>query len=306
MSADGLTRDGLVLDGSRSQLHSDRDTDAAVTIRRVCTLAEYDECVLIERETWGDQFTEQASATILRIAQEVGGVTAAAFAPTGRMLGFVFGLTGVRSGELAHWSDMLAVRPEAQHTGIGTQLKHYQRALLSEIGVRTMFWTYDPLVARNAHLNLVRLGARVAEYRVNYYGQNTGSVIHAGLGTDRFIVTWDISGTDSGSNPTAAPQFPPSVDPEVVVVNAANPSSGVPTITDFPDDPVVRVAVPDDIFAVLAENPIVARAWRDTTRRSFSHYLSRGYAVATFVRSTADRFGCYYIARSDLNHIKVQ
>ena len=166
---------------------------AGVTIRRVSSLAEYDECVRMQHETWGEQFTESVSATVLRITQEMGGVTAAAFRADGYMLGFVFGITGVRSGELAHWSDMLAVRPAARDMGLGARLKHYQRDLVREIGVRTMYWTYDPLVARNAHLNLERLGARAVEYRPAFYGENTGSVMHAGLGTDRFIVRWDVT-----------------------------------------------------------------------------------------------------------------
>lgn len=267
-----------------------------VHVRRVATLAEYDECVRIERETWGDQFTEQASATILRIAQEVGGVTAAAFDATGRILGFVFGLTGVRNGELAHWSDMLAVRPEAQHLGIGTRLKQYQRDLLLEIGVRTMYWTYDPLVSRNAHLNLVRIGARVLEYRINYYGENTGSVVHAGLGTDRFIVAWNLAHAPGEEDVSDQPL--PSDAP---IVNAARPGTGIPVIHGLPDVPAVRIAIPKDIFAVLARDPAIAAAWRNTTRRALSHYLDAGYRVSTFRRASADAPGTYYLQRTDKN-----
>ncbi|MGI8547070.1 MAG: hypothetical protein ACR2M1_07010 [Gemmatimonadaceae bacterium] len=266
-----------------------------VSIRRVETLAEYDECVAIERETWGDQFTEQASATILRIAQEVGGVTAAAFNSTGRMLGFVFGLTGIRNGELAHWSDMLAVRPEAQQLGIGMRLKQYQRDLLLEIGVRTMYWTYDPLVSRNAHLNLVGIGARVREYRINYYGTNTGSVVHAGLGTDRFIVAWDLAHMPEAVAPH------PLLPGDAPVVNAVRPDTGMPVIHDLPNVPVVRIAIPKDIFAVLARDPAIAAAWRDTTRRALSHYLDAGYRVTTFRRDSADANGTYYLQRADTN-----
>ena len=33
-----------------------------------------------------------------------------------------------------------------------------------------MFWTFDPLVARNARLNLTKLGATVDEYELGFYG----------------------------------------------------------------------------------------------------------------------------------------
>ena len=73
-----------------------------ISIRRVQTPDEYAECVAIQTETWGEGFTERVPATILRIGQYIGGVTAGAFAADGRLLGFVFGMTGVRDGRLIH------------------------------------------------------------------------------------------------------------------------------------------------------------------------------------------------------------
>ncbi|MGI9089762.1 MAG: hypothetical protein ACR2GG_01525, partial [Gemmatimonadaceae bacterium] len=211
-------------------------------------------------------------------------------------------LTGVRNGELAHWSDMLAVRPEAQQLGIGMRLKQYQRELLLEIGVGTMYWTYDPLVSRNAHLNLVRIGARVLEYRINYYGEDTGSVVHAGLGTDRFIVAWDLAHAPG----EVAPDRPLPIDAPIdaPIVNAVRPDTGMPTIDvpdDLPDVQIVRIAIPKDIFAVLAHDPAIAVAWRNTTRRALNHYLSAGYRVTTFRRGGADAIGTYYLRRTDKN-----
>ena len=246
-------------------------------------MAEYDECVRIERETWGGQFTEAVPSTILRISQEVGGVTAAAFGPDGSMLGFVFGITGVRDGELSHWSDMLAVRADARDMGLGKRLKAYQRDLLLQIGVKTMYWTYDPLVARNAHLNLEQLGARVVEYRTNFYGEDTGSVMHAALGTDRFIVRWRLD---------AAPE-PPLESGDwrsTPLINGTVPDP-------LPDFTRVRIAIPDDIFAVLDTDRAAANRWRATTRQLFTDYLGRGYGVAGFRRSAGADPGTYLLAR---------
>ena len=53
-----------------------------------------------------------------------------------------------------------------------------------------MYWTFDPLVAKNAHLNLNLLGARVVEYVRDMYGTTT-SPLHNGLATDRLIVVCD-------------------------------------------------------------------------------------------------------------------
>ena len=172
-------------------------TGEGIVIRRVETQAEYEECVRIQDETWGAGFSERVPSAILKVAQYLGGVTAAAFDSDGAdagILGFVFGMTGVRDGQLVHWSDMLAVRPEARDHGIGRRLKLYQRSLVAELGVTQILWTFDPLVSRNAHLNLNALGARVTDYVPDMYGADTGSALHQGIGTDRFVVAWEVSG----------------------------------------------------------------------------------------------------------------
>ena len=162
-----------------------------VTIRPLDSRGDYDACVRLQREVWGADFVDVVPATILMVSQRVGGVAAGAFDADGRLLGFVFGISGLRGGEPVHWSDMLAVRPEARGAGLGKRLKHFQRGQLLERGVRRMLWTYDPLVARNANLNLNGLGAAPVEYVVDMYG-DTHSTLHAGLETDRFVVEWRL------------------------------------------------------------------------------------------------------------------
>jgi predicted GNAT superfamily acetyltransferase len=65
---------------------------------------------------------------------------------------------------------MLAVQPAAQGQGLGRRLKAYQRSCLLALGIEVACWTYDPLVAANAHLNLNRLGARATQYLPDLYG----------------------------------------------------------------------------------------------------------------------------------------
>src|SRR5690554_3674198 len=147
-----------------------------VVVRRPATLEEFRACVELQRETWGAGFDECVPAAILKVSQRVGGVTAGAFDGEGRLLGFVFGLTGLERGRPVHWSHMLAVRPEWRDVGLGRRLKAYQREAVRGLGVDTILWTFDPLVARNAHLNLNRLGVQVVEYVPDMYGA-TGSAL---------------------------------------------------------------------------------------------------------------------------------
>ncbi|MYD72098.1 MAG: GNAT family N-acetyltransferase [Acidobacteria bacterium] len=240
----------------------------SLTFRRFESREDYAACVALQRDVWGDDFVDVVPATILMVSQRVGGVSAGAFDPDGRLVGFVFGITGFDGGGPVHWSDMLAVRPEARGRGIGKRLKLFQRDLLLAQGVRRMHWTYDPLVARNANLNLNGLGARAVEYVPNMYG-DTRSTLHAGLETDRFVVEWELD-----EKTTSGPAGGGTGDENPVVDVTFDDGAGLP------DDPAVRIAVPADIDAVKSTDPERARAWQRTHRRAFGWYLTHGYRVA--------------------------
>ena len=192
------------------------------------------------------------------------------------MVGFVFGLTGVRDGVLIHWSDILAVRAEAQGRRLGEAMKHYQRARCRAIGVDRMYWTFDPFVARNAHLNLTVLGATVDAFVHNMYGADTGSVLHGSLGTDRFIACWSV----------ANDARPMRNDPALFIgvpVAGGSGDDAPPPDAPLPDAPDVVIHIPDDYAELLAGDPAVARAWRASARRAFLHYLHGGYRLTAFV-----------------------
>ena len=257
------------------------------TIRPFGSRADYDACVRLQREVWGEHFVDVVPATILMVSQRVGGVSAGAFDGDGRLLGFVFGISGIRDGELVHWSDMLAVRPEARGAGLGKRLKQFQREQLLERDIRRMLWTYDPLVARNANLNLNGLGAAPVEYVVDMYG-DTRSALHAGLDTDRFIVEWRLD--EEGPVRTA----PAAADAGTVpVVDPAWSARERP----LPTPPCVRVAAPADIDALKAADPACARAWQETQRRAFNWYLANGYRVSGFEHQQAPDDSHYLVTR---------
>jgi predicted GNAT superfamily acetyltransferase len=233
-----------------------------VEIRSLRSAEDYRACLDLQRETWGSSFSEAVPASILKVSQRIGGIAAGAFDGDGALLGFVFGLTGVEGGRLVHWSDMLAVRRSHRGMGLGRRLKEFQRQALAPLGVEIVYWSYDPLEARNAHLNLERLGAAVTEYVVDMYAESD-SELHHGLGTDRLVVAWPITGAAAQRDP----------------------------------DPELRIEVPWDIQAVKTHAPAEAVAWRARTRDAFLDAFRRGYRVVGFERDTLRRRGCYLLAR---------
>lgn len=257
-------------------------------IRPFRTIEELKECVRLQEETWGAGFSERVPPAILKVSQILGGIASGAYAADGALAGFVFGMTGIRDGELVHWSDMLAVRPEARDSGLGTRLKAYQRDEMLQRGVRKMYWTFDPLQSRNAYLNFAKLGIVVREYAKDMYG-DTDSPLHRGIGTDRLIALWlmdhdrvarRLRGEERGPAAERAPESRVALaeaDPAGDLALPGEPVLGL-------DAPRVRVAIPADVSAVMERSMEVALAWRAATREALSHYLDRGYEVRELLR----------------------
>ena len=229
-----------------------------VKIRDLSSQQDYADCVALQEATWGEGFSERVPAAILRVSQKIGGVSAAAYDESGRMVGFVFGMTGVRDGELVHWSDMLAVRRERRSQGIGEQLKQYQRDKVVAVGVTSMLWTFDPLQSGNAHFNINHLGAMPIEYIPDMYG-TTGGTLHGTLPTDRFVVRWEL-----------------------------NESTRVRAIAGD-----AHVEIPADFNTEQRAHPDRALEWRLRVREAMTTKLAEGLRVVGFHRGASGN--PYYI-----------
>ncbi|MDZ7268616.1 MAG: GNAT family N-acetyltransferase [candidate division KSB1 bacterium] len=266
-----------------------------VVIRPLRTHAEYRACVALQKETWGTVFTEMVPPSLLLVSQKIGGVAAGAFDENETLVGFVFGLTGVKDGRLVHWSDMLAVRPERRDHGIGKRLKLFQREQVLALGVRTIYWTFDPLVARNAHLNFNHLGVTVEEYVPDMYDSERPSDLHRGLALDRLVVAWHIS-------PDTPPEAPPDLCQlthtrfaRAAIINA--PAAQAATTGHaggaLPLHERVRLEIPADIQALKEHSLATAQHWQAAVRAAFLFYLHHGYRVAGFYRDPGTG-RCFY------------
>jgi predicted GNAT superfamily acetyltransferase len=205
-------------------------------------------------------------------------------------LGFVFGITGVEDGEAVHWSHMLGVRASARDQGVGRKLKELQRAELLRRRIRRMYWTFDPLQARNAHLNINRLGVRVVEYVRDMYGTSLSPLHHA-VGTDRLVVE-----SHTEVNGHAPPQHENGRLAEAQVLSAFPQAGELPA--PGRDLAVALIEIPWDLQAVVAESVQTAGAWRAATRRYFQWALANGYEVTGVRRDEAARRVFFVIERA--------
>jgi predicted GNAT superfamily acetyltransferase len=263
-------------------------------IRPLRTQQELQACVDLQYETWGRDFKDAVPASILMVSQLVGSVAAGAFDEEDRLIGFVFGITGVENGEIVHWSDMLAVRELARNTGIGRDLKEYQRRAVAAVGGKVIYWTFDPLVARNAHLNFNVFGVRVGKYVRDMYGAHTGSELHRGIGTDRLIVAWPVDDAELAarraeiaacSEDRRSLEAPVIGDPE-------SADTGTVTIGDR-----ARIAAPADIVVLQQNAPAAAARWRASTRSAFERCFAAGLQVHGFQTDRSSHRGFYLLGK---------
>ena len=266
-----------------------------IAIRDLEGIEEYRLAVAFQESIWGEGFSERVPASLMKVTQRVGGVVAGAFDADQGMVGFVYGMTGVAAGELVHWSDILAIRHGLRDRGLGRRLKAYQRQKVLGVGATRMHWTFDPLESRNAHLNLGRLGAVVREYAVDMYGVSD-SPLHRGLGTDRFVVTWELDSDRvenrlGGARPPGADSFAGLPVAFPVDTGVADPSPAVPDVDQVRAVAVeglacggLRVPVPADIQRLRDRAPALAALWRSATRAVLHPLLGEGWEVRELVR----------------------
>ncbi|HUL72003.1 MAG TPA: GNAT family N-acetyltransferase [Vicinamibacterales bacterium] len=254
------------------------------TIRDLTDLSSCREVVRVQEDVWGRD-SEVVPASVLLVSAKRGGILIGAFEEA-RLVGFVWSMPGTRDGAPTHWSHMLAVRPEVRRRGLGQQLKRAQRDRAIAAGVDLIEWTFDPLQAANAHLNISVLGGTSATYLVNAYGEMTGP-LHRGTPTDRLVAEWWIRTPHVERRLAASGPVVRSAE-----ILDAPVALGLAPGRDWPrplpprldlDARRILVAIPPRFTEMQASAPDAALAWRHATREVFTTYFGRGYRVVDFL-----------------------
>jgi predicted GNAT superfamily acetyltransferase len=215
----------------------------------------------------------------------------------------------------SHWSHTLGVHSDYRGAGLGRELKLAQRERVLALGLDLIEWTYDPLLALNANLNIVALGAVVEEYEENVYGESV-SPLHGGLPTDRFVCQWWIRRphverrirrqVGQGGQVGQVDR----VDQVGEIRLVAHEVAHAPVVNDTtfdgtwldcgPSDltrtePRIAVDIPIDFAGMLTGDLARARRWRFHLREIFTHYFHAGYRVVDFTLHREHHRGRYLL-----------
>jgi predicted GNAT superfamily acetyltransferase len=261
-------------------------------IREAHSEADYQEVEEIQREAWGFEDIDIVPGDMLIASQHAGGMVLCALAGE-RMIGFAFGFPALEENHLSIHSHMLAVRNDARNLQAGFYLKLAQREAALAQGIKEITWTFDPLQSLNAHLNFTKLGVTSRRYFINFYGETTSSPLHQGFGTDRLWVNWNLESERVKqcverikSNDSSPAQKSFSMPSEATLLLRVE--NHQPRLTEDVEEkfsgPQCFLEVPQHINVLKESDPLLGRAWRETTRAAFLAALAAGFTVSDFLK----------------------
>jgi len=228
---------------------------SAITIRALTSLDEIHALADLQRSAWEKiPDRELIPSHLLRGAAVNGDLLLGAFAGK-QLVGFVLGIMGwadwLNLPVLQLYSATMGVLADYQSHGVGYKLKLAQREWALQRDIKLVTWTYDPLLARNAWLNVGKLGVICGRYHAHFYG----------LDEDRLHVEWWLE----------SERVRERVEGQLR------------THTDYPAD-TMTISVPADYLTLAQTDPSTATLWRTQTRHQFTTLFTNGYYVVDFLR----------------------
>jgi predicted GNAT superfamily acetyltransferase len=247
----------------------------------------------LQRAVWPDSETDIVPAHVFIAAVHNGGLLLGAFTDD-QLIGFVFGFPGLETtpdGPRAkHCSHMMGILAGYRDSGVGFALKRAQWQMVRHQGLDHITWTYDPLLSRNAYLNITKLGAVCNTYRRSEYGDMRDG-LNAGLPSDRFLVDWWINTRrverrlgKRARRPLKLHNFSQADLQPLYVLRASAGSGPRPPEHFSPLEGRLALAeIPSDINALKEADFAIARDWRFFSRELFETAFASGYLITDFV-----------------------
>ncbi len=263
----------------------ERGVEAPVTVTLVDSEPEAREAVGVLAQVWPRaDGNEPLPSEVVWVLAHSGNYVA--LARHGRdVIGAGIGFLGRDATGLHLHSHITGVLPRWQGSSIGYALKQHQRSWALANGLDRITWTFDPLVARNAYFNVVKLGAQITRYYVDFYGPMDDG-INNGDETDRCLVTWRLSSPAAES--AARGVFAPADTRGFRLAGAAD------VLTSRPGGPLVTPAktdvrlqqLPQDIVQLRRDEPALARSWRLALREALVAAFADGLEVVGVSRDS--------------------
>ena len=225
--------------------------NSQIQVRRLETLTDQTLGRQIFDQTWAMDSGTEITPNLLQAMVHSGAYLSGAFIDE-KCVGAAFAFPATTEGLHLH-SHMTAVLYKYRDQGIGYALKIDQWNWAKKNNYKEITWTFDPLVARNAKLNLIKLGVDISAYYPNFYG-DMPDALNAGDESDRVMASWKVA----GDQPVA----------KSVITN--------------PDKADTLIKIPEDIVTIRSEDISENLKWRHKVREEFMRAFEKGGRVVGF------------------------
>ncbi|ASY09879.1 acetyltransferase [Candidatus Nanopelagicus limnes] len=222
-----------------------------VRVQQLNTFSDANLARSIFDETWQVDAGTEITPNLLQAMVHSGSYLTGAFIDD-KIVGAAFAFPATNGGLHLH-SHMTAVLPEFRDKGVGYALKIDQWNWAKKKNYSHLSWTFDPLVRRNAKLNIAKLGVDISAYHPNFYGEMPDA-LNAGDESDRLMVSWR---TD--------------IDAPKARELITEPETGD-----------ILIKIPEDIVAIRSKNQSESMKWRRQVREQFLAAFEKNGKVVGF------------------------
>ena len=223
----------------------------SIQVRELDNLQDQDFGRNIFDITWSMDAGTEITPNLLQAMVHSGSYLSGAFIDN-KIVGAAFAFPATNGGLHLH-SHMTAVLPEYRDKGVGYALKIDQWNWAKKQNYSYLSWTFDPLVRRNAKLNIAKLGVDISAYFPNFYG-DMPDALNAGDESDRLMVSWR---TD--------------IDAPKARELITKPETGD-----------ILIEIPEDIVAIRSKNQSESMKWRRQVREQFLAAFEKNGKVVGF------------------------
>ena len=223
----------------------------SIQVRELDNLQDQDFGRNIFDITWSMDAGTEITPNLLQAMVHSGSYLSGAFIDN-KIVGAAFAFPATNGGLHLH-SHMTAVLPEFRDKGVGYALKMDQWNWAKKKNYSHLSWTFDPLVRRNAKLNIAKLGVDISAYHPNFYG-DMPDALNAGDESDRLMVSWR---TD--------------IDAPKARELITKPETGD-----------ILIEIPEDIVAIRSKNQSESMKWRRQVREQFLAAFEKNGKVIGF------------------------
>ncbi len=261
----------------------------------------------LQRAVWPDSETDVVPAHVFITAIHNGGLVLGAFHGD-ELIGFVFGFPGLDftpdGPRPKHCSHMMGIKLGERDAGVGFALKRAQWQMVRRQGIDHITWTYDPLLSRNAYLNIAKLGTVCSTYRRSEYGDMRDG-LNAGLPSDRFQVDWWVNTRRVERRLSKRARGPLKLDgfSKADLPPLYTPLTRTPNLPQPPEHfsplegRLLLAEIPSDFNTLKETDFALARDWRYFSREVFETAFAAGYIVTDFIFENEHSF--YVLSHGD-------